>query len=156
MKEHGLAIWFFIGALLLVYGVLILGAGEMAQLAARELRSGGARELLVANRSAQRAKELARYQASVSGRDKLIPEVRLAAYRLVAPDRVRGWLIVESGTDVRLVDGLARRTDVVILARSLALVAPMETFELLSNRRIDDGELSETDEKSARSRKTPQ
>lgn len=27
MKEHGLAIWFFIGALLLVYGVLILGAG---------------------------------------------------------------------------------------------------------------------------------
>jgi hypothetical protein len=27
MKEHGLPIWFFIGALLLVYGVLILGAG---------------------------------------------------------------------------------------------------------------------------------
>ena len=40
--------------------VLLLGAGEMAQLAARELRSGGARELLVANRSAQRAEELAR------------------------------------------------------------------------------------------------
>jgi hypothetical protein len=27
MKEHGVPIWFFIGALLLVYGVLILGAG---------------------------------------------------------------------------------------------------------------------------------
>ncbi len=27
MKEHGLPIWFFIGLLLLVYGVLILGAG---------------------------------------------------------------------------------------------------------------------------------
>jgi hypothetical protein len=27
MKEHALPIWFFIGALLLVYGVLILGAG---------------------------------------------------------------------------------------------------------------------------------
>ncbi|HZX97420.1 MAG TPA: glutamyl-tRNA reductase [Myxococcales bacterium] len=40
--------------------VLLLGAGEMAQLAARELRSAGARELLVANRSSQRAEELAR------------------------------------------------------------------------------------------------
>jgi hypothetical protein len=27
MTEHGIPIWFFIGALLLVYGVLILGAG---------------------------------------------------------------------------------------------------------------------------------
>jgi glutamyl-tRNA reductase len=40
--------------------VLLLGAGEMAQLAARELRSAGARELLVANRSPQKAEELAR------------------------------------------------------------------------------------------------
>ncbi len=27
MKEHALPIWFFIGALLTVYGILILGAG---------------------------------------------------------------------------------------------------------------------------------
>ena len=27
MHEHGIPIWFFIGALLAVYGVLILGAG---------------------------------------------------------------------------------------------------------------------------------
>ena len=27
MTEHGIPIWFFIGALLLVYGVLIFGAG---------------------------------------------------------------------------------------------------------------------------------
>lgn len=40
--------------------VLLLGAGEMAQLAARELRAAGAKELLVANRSPQRAEELAR------------------------------------------------------------------------------------------------
>jgi glutamyl-tRNA reductase len=40
--------------------VLLVGAGEMAQLAARELRSGGARELLVANRSSQGAEDLAR------------------------------------------------------------------------------------------------
>ena len=35
--------------------ILLLGAGEMAQLAARELRSAGARELLMANRSPQHA-----------------------------------------------------------------------------------------------------
>jgi glutamyl-tRNA reductase len=40
--------------------VLLLGAGEMAQLAARGLKSEGAREILVANRSAQAADELAR------------------------------------------------------------------------------------------------
>lgn len=30
MKEHALPIWFFIGALLAVYGLLILGAGLYA------------------------------------------------------------------------------------------------------------------------------
>src|SRR5260370_2647904 len=40
--------------------VLLLGAGEMAQLAARGLKSEGAREILVANRSAQAADEVAR------------------------------------------------------------------------------------------------
>ncbi len=40
--------------------VLLLGAGEMAQLAAKELRSEGARELLVVNRTPQAAEELAR------------------------------------------------------------------------------------------------
>ena len=40
--------------------VLLLGAGEMAQLAARELKTEGASELLVANRSPQRAEELAK------------------------------------------------------------------------------------------------
>ncbi|HUJ29382.1 MAG TPA: glutamyl-tRNA reductase [Myxococcales bacterium] len=40
--------------------VLLLGAGEMAQLAARELKTEGAREILVANRSPARAEELAR------------------------------------------------------------------------------------------------
>jgi len=39
--------------------VLLVGAGEMAQLAAGELRSAGAGELLVANRSAAHAEELA-------------------------------------------------------------------------------------------------
>jgi glutamyl-tRNA reductase len=40
--------------------VLVLGAGEMGRLAAREFRSRGATELLVANRSGESAEELAR------------------------------------------------------------------------------------------------
>jgi hypothetical protein len=54
-----------------------------------------------------KAKELSRYLASVSGRDKLIPEVRLAAYSLVAPERIRGWLVVDldiEGVEI-VVDG---------------------------------------------------
>jgi hypothetical protein len=53
-------------------------------------------------------KEKARQQATLSGsRDLLIPETRLTAYRLIAPDKIRGWLIVEidvAGVDVE-VDG---------------------------------------------------
>ena len=40
--------------------VLLVGAGEMAQLAARELHAGGAAELLVANRSGPAAEALAK------------------------------------------------------------------------------------------------
>ncbi len=40
--------------------VLVVGAGEMAQLAAKQLRREGASELLVVNRNAARAEELAR------------------------------------------------------------------------------------------------
>jgi glutamyl-tRNA reductase len=46
--------------------VLLLGAGEMAQLAARELKSAGASELLVANRSLERAEELVREVGGVA------------------------------------------------------------------------------------------
>jgi glutamyl-tRNA reductase len=41
------------------HAVLLIGAGEMAQLAARELQAGGASELLVANRSGAAAEALA-------------------------------------------------------------------------------------------------
>jgi hypothetical protein len=47
----------------------------------------------------KKKKERARYHADVAGRDKLIPEVRLAAYRLVAPEKIRGWLMVEISVD---------------------------------------------------------
>ncbi|MBN1960375.1 MAG: PEGA domain-containing protein [Deltaproteobacteria bacterium] len=51
------------------------------------------RALDVANK-----KEISRYQASVSGRNQLIPEIRLAAYKLVAPDKIKGWLIIDIKT----------------------------------------------------------
>ena len=41
-------------------------------------------------------KEIARQQIGVSGnRDLLIPEIRLAAYRLIAPDKITGSLLVQ-------------------------------------------------------------
>jgi glutamyl-tRNA reductase len=46
--------------------VLLIGAGEMAQLAARELKTEGAHEVLVANRGALRADALAREVGGVS------------------------------------------------------------------------------------------
>jgi glutamyl-tRNA reductase len=46
--------------------VLLIGAGEMAQLAARELHQSSASELLVANRSAARAEEIAREVSGVA------------------------------------------------------------------------------------------
>ena len=46
--------------------VLLIGAGEMAQLAARELHQSSASELLVANRTAGRAEEIAREVSGVA------------------------------------------------------------------------------------------
>ncbi len=45
---------------------LLVGAGEMAQLAARELQAAGAKELIVVNRSPARAEELAREVGGVA------------------------------------------------------------------------------------------
>ncbi len=45
-------------------------------------------------------KEVARYQATFAGsRDALIPEIRLAAYKLLAPDRILGSLMVKADVD---------------------------------------------------------
>jgi hypothetical protein len=50
--------------------------------------------------------ELKREQSTISGnRNLLIPELRLAAYRLVAPNRIRGSLLIEvdvDGADVEI------------------------------------------------------
>lgn len=80
-------------------------------------------------------KELARRQTDISGnRDLLIPEIRLAAYRLVAPDKIVGALWVqleEAGIEVEIdgrvvattllerpIEGLAAGRHVVVLRRN--------------------------------------
>ncbi|MEZ0311129.1 MAG: PEGA domain-containing protein [Myxococcota bacterium] len=45
-------------------------------------------------------KEVARHQATFAGsRDALIPEIRLAAYKLLAPERILGSLMVQADVD---------------------------------------------------------
>jgi hypothetical protein len=45
-------------------------------------------------------KEVARHQATFTGsRDALIPEIRLTAYKLLAPERIRGSLMVRADVD---------------------------------------------------------
>jgi hypothetical protein len=45
-------------------------------------------------------KEVARHQATFAGsRDALIPEIRLAAYKLLAPERILGSLMVKADVD---------------------------------------------------------
>lgn len=52
------------------------------------------------------ARETARQQSRISGnRDLLIPEVRLATYKLVAPEKIRGALLIEidiAGVEVEI------------------------------------------------------
>ncbi len=64
-------------------------------------------------RSAEAAsgKEVSRYQTSFTGsRDALIPEIRLTAYKLLAPNRISGSLMVQADVDgVSIeIDGAAR------------------------------------------------
>lgn len=58
-------------------------------------------------------REVAKHQATFAGsRDALIPEIRLAAYKLLAPDRIRGSLLVQTDVEgaVIEIDGAARGT----------------------------------------------
>jgi glutamyl-tRNA reductase len=57
-------------------GVLLVGAGQTAELAARALVRSGATRLVVANRTLSRAQELARELVAAQGQDD--PEVRAA------------------------------------------------------------------------------
>ena len=69
-------------------------------------------------------KELSREQTRTSGnRNGLIPEVRLAAFRLVAPDRIRAYLEIVSPVDGVEIEVNGRNMGVTPLPEPLA-VAP--------------------------------
>ena len=73
--------------------VLLIGAGEMAQLAARELRAQGVKELLVANRGLARAEELAR---EVDGRAVSLadlPALLVRADVVICSTGAEGYLV---------------------------------------------------------------
>ena len=68
-------------------------------------------------------KELAREQSRTSGnRNVLIPELRLAAYRLVAPDKIRGWIEIECTVDGVDIEVNGQRLATTPVATPIAVV----------------------------------
>lgn len=75
-----------VGADRVIFGG-ISAVGESYSLNARVVESGT-------------GKEVARHQATFTGsRDALIPEIRLTAYKLLAPERILGSLMVQADVD---------------------------------------------------------
>jgi hypothetical protein len=74
---------------------------------------------------AKRGRAKARQKSRISGtRDVLIPEVRLATYKLIAPDRIRGALLIEidvEGVEIEI-DG--QRVGVTPLAKPVEDLTP--------------------------------
>ena len=85
--------------------VLLLGAGEMAQLAARELKAYGVRELLVANRSAGHAEALARevdgVPVSLLDLPTLLERVDVVVCSTAAPQAVVTRALMEQALKAR-------------------------------------------------------
>ena len=72
-------------------------------------------------------KEIGRQNVSVSGsRDQLIPEVRLAAYRLLAPSQLRGALLVDTDLDGVAISIDGKECGVTPLPKPLDDLAPGE------------------------------
>ncbi len=72
---------------------VLLGAGKMGELAARHLRQAGVRELLVANRSMDRAQAVA---AALDGHPRSLaelPELLVQADIVIASTGARGYLV---------------------------------------------------------------
>lgn len=70
-------------------------------------------------------KEVARHTATISGsRDALIPEVRLTAFKLLAPDKIRGSLLVDIDVSDVVVEIDGQRVGVTPLAEPVANLAP--------------------------------
>ena len=75
---------------------LLLGAGEMAQLAARELQAAGAKELLVVNRSPARAEQLAREVSGIPASLEELPHLLERADVVLCSAAVQTPLIIHA------------------------------------------------------------
>lgn len=84
---------------------LVLGAGEMAELTAEHLRSGGVQRLLFSNRSLPKAKELAKRfngeALGLDGLDQLLPEADVIVCSTGAQHYVLTRALVEAGQRAR-------------------------------------------------------
>ena len=133
--------------------VLLIGAGEMAQLAARELRAGGAAEVLVANRSEAHAQELATsvggvavglsgLAASLERADVVICSTG-AQQPVVTPDLVAGALKARRGRPLFLIDlALPRNVDPAVNELENTYVYDLDDLERVAaqNRRLREQE----------------
>jgi glutamyl-tRNA reductase len=94
--------------------VLLIGSGEMSELAARNLRDNGAKRLVILNRTLERAVDLARrYDAAVRPFDELdmaLSEADIAIasthapYALITADLVRQVMQRRGGRPLLLID----------------------------------------------------
>lgn len=75
--------------------VLLLGAGDMAQLAARELKAEGVREILVANRSPARAEELSREVGGVPVSLAELPQLLERADIAICSTAASGFVVTQ-------------------------------------------------------------
>ena len=84
---------------------LVLGAGEMAELSAEHLRSGGVQRLLFSNRSLPKARELAKRfngeALGLDGLDQLLPQADVIVCSTGAQHFVLTRALVEAGLRAR-------------------------------------------------------
>jgi glutamyl-tRNA reductase len=123
--------------------VMLIGAGEMAELAARHLLSYGARRILVVNRTYENAESLA---AEMKGEPvrfehfkQRLPEADIvicstgAPHYLVTPDQVRSALAVRRNRPMMLIDiSVPRNIDPAISNLDNAFVFDVDDLESIA------------------------
>ena len=119
---------------------LVVGAGEMGQLAVRAFDETGVDDLVIANRTVSRAASLVD-EARTTGRAVGLDEAAVAAERadvLITATDSQGYLLDRSDLDdagSTLVIDLAQPRDV---DPTVATVGPIDTFDIDSLERITD------------------
>ncbi|GAC1343075.1 MAG: glutamyl-tRNA reductase [Myxococcales bacterium] len=139
--------------------VLLIGAGEMAQLAARELKSEGAHEVLVANRGTLRAEELAREVGGVPVSLEELPALleradvaicsTAASTPVVTHELMTGALRARRYRPIFLIDlALPRNVEPAVHELENVYVYDLDDLERVAaqNRGLREGELSRAEE----------